>query len=173
MSTRRQLLAAAGAAAAALARPPVASAVAGEPAAILALIALEDAAAAAYARAAATTGQRLLERIAAQDVDHGNALRVALEALTVIPPHHADGAERDDPAASALAASTGRAEALDAAIAFEERAQRAYAGAAAALATGGLLQTAGSIFGSHAQQLAVLRAAAGRPPLREAIVSAS
>jgi hypothetical protein len=173
VSTRRQLLtaAAAGWAATALARPAAAAAVAGEPAALRALIALEDAAAAAYDRAAVATGSRLLARIAAQDLEHGNALRAGLEALTVIPPHHAEGAERRDPATSVLAGAAGRREALDAAIALEEQAERAYAAAAAELVSGGLLQTAASIFASHAQQLVALRTAAGLPPLGEPLVS--
>jgi hypothetical protein len=172
MTTRRGLLAA-GVAAVALTRPAAAGAATRESAAVLALIGLEDAAAAAYERAAAATAQPLLKRIAEDDVDHGNALRALLEAMTVVPPHHEERAERRDPAARVLARATTRAEALDAAIALEERIQRAYAGAAAALVTGGLTQSVATVFGSHAQQLAALRAAAGRPPLAEAIVSAS
>jgi hypothetical protein len=175
VTTRRELLAAgaAGWAAAALGRPAAAGAVAGESSAMFALIALEDAAAAAYDRAAVTTRHPLLARIAAQDVEHGNALRVGLEALTVVPAHHTEGAELSDPAASVLASAADRREALDAAIAFEEQVERAYAAAAAELVTGGLLQTAASIFGSHAQQLAALRTAAGLPPLGEPLVSAA
>jgi hypothetical protein len=172
MSTRRQLLAA-GVAAVVLARPAAAGAATGEPAALLALVTVEDAAAAAYERAAAATGHPLLKRIAKHDVEHGNALRSMLEALTVIPPHHEDGAERHDPAAAVLARAASRAGALEAAIAVEVRAQRAYAAAASAFLTPGLLETVASIFGAHAQQLAALRSAAGRPPLREAMVSAS
>jgi hypothetical protein len=163
--TRRGLFTAA--AAAGLARPALAGAAASEPATVLALIRREDAAAAAYALAAQTNGHAMLERIARIDERHAHALRVQLESLTVTPTHRPPHAERADPVAGRLAATGSLADA----IALEHELVAAYVGAARALPDAGLLQTVATIAGSHAQQLSVLRAAAGRPPLDEPEVS--
>ena len=168
MRTRRELLTAGAAAlAAGLARPRSATADAGEAAAVRELILLEDAAAAAYERAADTTRDGLLARIGAQDVQHAHALRVVLESLTVPPPHHAPGAERRDPLAARLAEAGARADALEAAIELEGRLQRAYVAAAARVVHPRGLTTVAAVLGGHAQQVAVLRAAAGRRALAE------
>jgi hypothetical protein len=166
MTTRRQLVVAgAGALAVALARPPAASALAGEARAVNALVLAEDAAAAAYEIAAGATGDGLLARIAAQDVQHAHALRVMHEALTVPPPHHRPHAERREPAAIRLAQARALSSALDAALALEARLQQVYVDAAGALVSAGVLRTVATVLGSHAQQAAVLRAAAGLAPL--------
>jgi hypothetical protein len=141
------------------------------PAAVQALIRREDAAAAAYEIAAAATGNALLERVARQDGQHTHALRVLLESLTVAPGHRPPHSERNDPAALRLATRRSGPAALDAAIALEQELQQAYVDAARALQDARLLETVATILGSHAQHLAVLRHAAGRPPLDEPAVS--
>jgi hypothetical protein len=168
--TRRGLLAAG--AVAVLAPAAAARAAAGEPAAVLALIRREDAAAAAYALAADATGDALLQRIAAQDDRHAHVLRVGLEALTVPPARRAPHAERADPEAARLAAAGSRRAALAEAIGLEQALLAASVEASRTLVDAGLLQTVATVAGSHAQQLAALRAAAGRPPLDEPSVSA-
>jgi Ferritin-like domain len=169
--TRRGLLGAA--AVAVLARSPARAlaATASEPATLLALIRREDAAGAAYDIAADTTQNGTLERIARIDERHAHALRVGLESLTVPPEHRPPHAERDDPAAQRLAQAATKRDALAAAIALEHELLAAYIDAARPLTDDGLLQTVATIAGSHAQQLAVLRAAAGRPGLDEPGVS--
>jgi cytochrome c1 len=167
--TRRGLFAAA--AATALARPSFASAAASEPATMLGLIRREDAAAAAYGLAAQTTGHAMLERIARIDERHAHVLRVGLESLTVSPTGRPPHAERDEPAAARLARTRSTRAALAEAITLEQELLAAYVDAAHSLFDGGLVQTVATIAGSHAQQLAVLRAAAGRPPLDEPSVS--
>lgn len=170
MTTRRGLLAAgAGALAATLVRPAAAGAANAESDAVCGLILLEDAAVVAYERAAEATGDALLQRIGVQDDHHAHVLRVMLEALTVPPPHHEEGAERADPATARLARSRSRPQALAAAIVLEERLQAAYTSAAYALVQPPVLQTVAGLLGSHLQQLSALRAAAGRPPLTDAI----
>jgi rubrerythrin len=141
------------------------------PAAVQALIRREDAAAAAYEIVAAATGDALLERIARQDGQHAHVLRVLLESLTVAPGHRPAHPERNDPAALRLAARRSGPAALEAAIALEQELQQAYVDAARALQDAGPLETVATILGSHAQQLAVLRHAAGRPPLDEPVLS--
>jgi rubrerythrin len=143
------------------------------PTAVRALIRREDAAAAAYERAAAVTGDALLERIARQDGQHAHALRVLLEAFTVPPGRRPPHSEREDPAALRLATRRSRPAALEAAIALEEELQRAFVEAAGALEDAGPLETVAAILGSHAQQLAVLRHAAGRAPLDESLPAGS
>jgi hypothetical protein len=164
--TRRGLLGAA--ALAVLARPAVAgAAVATETGTMFELIRVEDAAGAAYDIAARATGSAVLERIARLDERHGHALRVDLESLTVEPAHRPDDAEQGESAALALAQAPGRREALAAAIALEHQVLDVFLAAARSLVDPGLLQTVATIAGSHAQQLAVLRRAAGRSPLDE------
>lgn len=163
--TRRAALAAA--AGAALARPAVARAGASEAATVRTLIAREDAATQAYEHAAAETGDPLLGLISRQDHQHGDVLRVQLEALTVPAPHRPGDAVTGDPAAARLARARTRSAALAAAVALEHALADAYADATRALAAPGLLGTVTSILAAHAQQLAALRDAAGRPPLDE------
>jgi hypothetical protein len=167
--TRRGLFGAA--AVAALAPAATASAATGELTTLQALIGREDAAAAAYALAADATGDALLQRLAAQDERHAHGLRVQFEALTVAPAHRAPHAERADPAAARLAAAGSRRAALAEAIALEEQLLAAHVLASRTLVDAGLLQTVATVAGSHAQQLAALRTAAGRAPLDEPTVS--
>jgi hypothetical protein len=167
--TRRGLLGAA--AVAALSRASEAAAAPSEPAAFRALIVREDAAAAAYALAAERTGDATLQRIGAIDERHAHVLRVGLESLTIPPAHRPPHAERDDPAASRLAGASTRHAALAEAITLEQELLSAYVDAARAIPDAGLLRSVASIAGSHAQQLAVLRAAVGRPPLDEPAVN--
>jgi hypothetical protein len=172
--TRRGLLAGGAAAAvAALVGPARAGAATApsEPATMRSLLVREDAAAAAYARVGATTGHALLKRIARIDRQHAQALRVGLEALTVPPAPPPPQAESGDPLAARLAQALGTPAALDAAITLEQELVAAYVAAARSLVDAGLLQTVATIAGSHAQQLAALRAAAGRPPVDEVTVS--
>jgi hypothetical protein len=168
--SRRALLA--GAAAAALTRPATAVAAAGEPGATMALIGREDAAAAAYGDAARRTGDPLLERIARQDGRHGHALRVQLEAQTITWGGPRPGIVNSDPASARLAAARTRDAALAEAITLEQELLEVYVEAARGLVDGGLLKTVATIAAGHAQQLAVLRVAAGRPPLDEPVLSA-
>jgi hypothetical protein len=168
--TRRGLLGAG--AATLLARPAAASAARGEPATVLDLIRREDAAGAAYELAAQATGDALLERIARQDERHAHALRVQLEALTVPPHHRPPRAERLEPAAARLAATRTVAAARAEAITLEQELGDAFVAASRMLVDAGLLQTVATVAGSHAQQLAALRTAAGRPPLDEPRVNA-
>lgn len=163
--TRRGLLGAG--AAVLLARPAAASAAKGEPATMLDLIRREDAAGAAYGIAAEATGDALLERIARQDERHAHALRVQLESLTVPPQHRPPHAERLEPAAARLAEARTVAAARAEAITLEQELGDAFVAASRMLVDAGLLQTVATVAGSHAQQLAALRAAAGRPPLDE------
>jgi rubrerythrin len=173
MSTRRGFLGAGALLALGAGAPaPARAARVDAPAAVRALIRREDAAAAAYERAAATTGDALLERIARQDGQHAHALRVLLEAFTVPPGHRPPASERADPAALKLATRRSRRSALEAAIALEEELQRAFVDAARALEDAGPLETVATILGSHAQQLAVLRHATGQRPLDEPALSA-
>jgi hypothetical protein len=167
--SRRALLGAG--AAALLARPAAASAAAGEPATMLDLIRREDAAAAAYALVAETTGDALLERIARQDERHAHALRVQLEALTIPPEHRPPHAELLEPAAARLARARTLVVARAEAITLEQELGDAFVTASRMLVDAGLLQTVATVAGSHAQQLAALRTAAGRTPLDEPTVS--
>jgi hypothetical protein len=173
--TRRRLLAAAaaaGAAAAGVARPALATAAPSEPAAIRSLIRREDAAAAAYALAAEATGDALLQRLAGIDARHAHVLRVGLESLTVPPKHRAPHAEQAEPAAARLAAARTTRSARAEAITLEQELLAAYVDSARSLDDAGLLQSVATIAASHAQALAALRDAAGRPPLDEPAVSA-
>jgi Ferritin-like domain len=147
------------------AAPATAGGLESESAAVRALLGPEDAAAAAYVLAGRTLGEPLLSRIGHRGNQHTRVLRVQLQALTVPPPLRPPHAERNDPRAVRLAAATSRREALAAAIAIERVLLSACTGAAASLSDAGLLQTVATIAGAHAQQLTVLRARAGRPPL--------
>jgi len=167
-STRRGLIA--GAALALVAARPARADVS-EPAAVRALIRHEDAAAAAYALAAEATEDALLERIARQDAQHAHVLRVQYEALTIDAGHRPPDAERAVPAAARLAGERSRAGAVAAAIALERELRRAYVASGSALIDRRVLQTVATILGSHAQHMAVLREAAGRPMLDEAGVN--
>jgi hypothetical protein len=176
VSTRRELLASSAAAlGAALVRPSAAAAGgigADEPAAMRTLIMHEDAAASAYELAASATGVALFERIGPQHAAQAHVLRVELEALTVPPPHHEPGAEQRVPAALKLSRASSRSAGLDAAIELEQGLAAVYLQAARVLVQSGVLRSVATILGSHAQQLAVLRAADGRPPLDEPTVKA-
>jgi hypothetical protein len=167
--TRRALLGAA--AGAALVRPGLASAAPSELATMLALMHREDAAAAAYTLAAATTRHALLERCARIDERHAHALRVGLEGLTIVATPRPAHAERADPAAARLAGARAARAALEAAIALEEELLAAFVDATRSVADAGLVKTVATIAGSHAQQLAVLRSAAGIGRSDEVIVS--
>jgi rubrerythrin len=171
-TTRRALLAGAGLAAigAAAGATPARAGVS-QPAALQALIAREDAAVAAYELAAAATGDALLERIARQDGQHAHVLRVQLEALTIPPGRRPAGAELRDPFAAALAGAAPARAAIAAAIALEEDLLPAYLAAARQLVDARLLQAVATILGSHAQQLAALRGAAGLPLLDEPVLN--
>jgi rubrerythrin len=141
---RRELLV--GAAAALVARPAVAHAADRDPEILLALAAREDAAASAHERAAPEP----LPGIAAQEHDHGAALRTMLDAFGRRPPEV-------EPEA---AADRGPA----AAIAREEALVEAYSAALLELEEEGVLKTVASILASHAQHLARLRSRAGLDP---------
>jgi hypothetical protein len=167
--SRRALLAAA--AASVLAPPARAVAAAGEPGATMALIGREDAAAGAYARVARRTGDALLERIGGQDVRHAHALRVELEAQTITWGGPRRGIVKSDPASLRLAVARTREAALAEAITLEQELVEVYVEAARVLVDAGLLETVATIAAGHAQQLAVLRLAAGRPPIDEPALS--
>jgi hypothetical protein len=169
--TRRGLLGAT--AVAALARPSSVLAAPSEPTAIRALLAREDAAAAAYALAAERTGHATLQRIGAIDERHAHVLRVGLEALTIAPTHRPAHAERNDPAAARLARAASVRAALAEAVTLEQELLASYVDATRSLVDAGLLETVATIAASHAQQLAVLRDAAGRAPLDEPTVNLS
>ncbi len=144
---RRRELIAAGALAL-LARPATASAQRSDTAVLIKLVAREEAAAEAYGSA---TGE-LLPGIYNDERDHAAALRTELDALGRRPAPRG----LDAPASRlAEAASDDR---LAAAVALEETLVRDYSAALVDLADPGVLQTAATILGSHAQHLARLRA---------------
>jgi hypothetical protein len=126
-----------------------------DPELLLELLGREQAAALAYERAAPEP----LPGIAAQEADHGAALRTQLDALGILelpePRLDADARRLAD-------APEGRR--LDAAIALEASLVEAYASAVADLTAVGVLQTAASILASHAQHHARLRSHAGLDP---------
>jgi hypothetical protein len=149
---REILLAAAGAV---LARPAVAGAADDpDPALLLELVAREDAAALAYERAAPEP----LPGIAAQEADHGAALRTALDAIGRKAPPPA----LDAPARRLAEAPEG--DRLGAAIALEASLVEAYSAALLEFVEEGVLQAAASILASHAQHHARLRSLAGLDP---------
>jgi hypothetical protein len=149
---RREILVAA--AGALLVRPARAFADDPDPDLLLALVAREDAAALAYERAAPEP----LPGIAAQEADHGKALRTLLDAFGLTaPPVELDATARR------LAESSGDGT-LEAAIALEASLVEDYAAALPELVAEGVLQTAASILASHAQHHARLRSLAGLDP---------
>ena len=143
------------AAGALLVRPARAVADDRDPELLLELVAREDAAALAYERAAPEP----LAGIAAQEADHGKALRSLLDAYGVLeaPPVKLDAPARR------LAEAPDDA-ALEAAIALEASLVDAYSAALPELVAEGTLQTAASILASHAQHHARLRSLAGLDP---------
>jgi hypothetical protein len=149
---RDLILAAAGAV---LARPAVAEAAADrDPDLLLKLVAREDAAVLAYERATPEP----LPGLAAQEADHGAALRTLLDAFGLkAPPPALDG-----PARRLVEAPEG--ERLEAAIALEASLVADYAAAVLHLEVEGVLQSAASILASHAQHHARLRSRAGLDP---------
>jgi hypothetical protein len=153
---RRELLVAgAGALAALVARPAVAAgATDHDPEILLRLVAREDAAALAYREAAPEP----LPGVAAQEEDHGKALRTNLDALgRGAPP-----VELDAPARRLAEAPEDRR--VDAAIALEASLVEDYAAALAELTEPGILQSVATILASHAQHHARLRSLAGLDP---------
>ena len=152
MTRREVLLAAAGAA---LARPSLAVAAADEdPEVLLRLVAREDAAALAYREAAPEP----LPGIAAQEEDHGRALRTHLDAIGRRAPAPA----LDTPARRL--ATAAQDERLEAAIALEASLVEDYAEALLELGEPGTLQTVATILASHAQHHVRLRSLAGLDP---------
>jgi hypothetical protein len=152
VARRREILLAA--AAALLARPARAFAADPDPELLLDLVAREDAAALAYERAAPEP----LPGIAAQEADHGKALRTMLDAFGLkAPPVELDAPTRR------LAEARGE-EKLEAAIALEASLIEAYSAALPEFVEEGVLQTAASILASHAQHHARLRSHAGLDP---------
>jgi hypothetical protein len=150
VARRRELvLAAAGAL---LVAPARAAADDRDPELLLDLVAREDAAALAYRRAAPEP----LAGIAAQEADHGKALRTMLDAFGLKPPP----VELDAPARRVVEAPGE----LEAAIALEASLIEAYSAALPELMAEGVLQTAASILASHAQHHARLRSLAGLDP---------
>jgi Ferritin-like domain len=160
------------AAAAAVARPGTASAFDGELDSVFVLMHREDAASAAYGLAALRTPDPLLRRIGRQDAEHAAALRVELEALTVTAEPPPPDAALTDTWAAPLAAAASHRDALAAGLDLEDKLRDAYATAARVIREPKLLRTLATIAGNHAQQRAVLRAAAGHAPLDERRVSA-
>jgi hypothetical protein len=151
---RRDLLL--GAAGAVLMWPARAAAAAEtEPDLLVELVAREDAAALAYER----TAPEPLPGIAAQERDHGAALRTALDAF--------GGVKAPKPALDAPArrlVEAPREERLAAAIALEASLVEAYSAALLRLEQRGVLQIAASVLASHAQHHAGLRSLAGLDP---------
>jgi len=152
VARREILLAAAGAA---LARPSAAVAAADQdPEVLLRLVTREDAAALAYREAAPEP----LPGVAAEEADHGKALRTHLDAV---------GRRAPAPALDAPARRLAEApqdERLEAAIALEASLVEDYAAAVPALTEPGVLQTVATILASHAQHHARLRTLAGLDP---------
>jgi hypothetical protein len=153
VTSRRELLVAV--AGAALVRPAIATADDRDPELLLHLLAREEAAALAYRRAAPEP----VPGIAAQEADHGAALRTQLDAFGIleVPPPELDAAARRLVEASAE-------QRLDAAIALEASLMEDYSAALLDLVAEGVLQTAASILASHAQHHARLRSLAGLDP---------
>jgi hypothetical protein len=136
-----------------------------EVAALRALIDREDAAAQAYALAAQATADPLLARLRDDDRVHGRALRSQLEALTVSKAAPGPGLAGQDADAAPLASARRPDDARRAAIALEDTLVTAYGDAIGELLDDGLLQTVAAVMAAHAQALAALRLASGRPPL--------
>jgi hypothetical protein len=148
---RELLLAGAGAL---LVHPARAVAADRDPELLLELVAREDAAALAYERAAPEP----LPGVAAQERDHGAALRTMLDAFgRKAPP-----VELDAPARR-LAEASGDAT-LDAAIALEASLVEAYSAALLEFEEEGVLRSAASIMASHAQHHVRMRSLAGLDP---------
>ena len=152
LTRRRAFALAAGAFVAA----PAAAAAAAEedPEVLLRLVAREDAAAHAYREAAPEP----LPGVAAQEEDHGKALRTNLDALGRWAPP----VELDAPARRLAEAPEDRR--VEAAIALEASLVEDYAAALAELTEPGILQSVATILASHAQHHARLRSQAGLDP---------
>jgi hypothetical protein len=151
VTRRRAIVLAAGAFVAA---PAAAAAADEDPEVLLRLVAREDAAALAYREAAPEP----LPGVAAQEEDHGKALRTNLDALGRWAPP----VELDAPARRLVEAPEDRR--VEAAIALEASLVEDYAAALAELTEPGILQSVATILASHAQHHVRLRSQAGLDP---------
>lgn len=153
VTRRREVIVAA--LAALVVRPAVSFAAADEdPEVLLRLVAREDAAALAYREAAPEP----LPGVAAQEEDHGKALRTNLDALgRGAPPVELDATAR-------RLAEAPEDRRVDAAIALEASLVEDYSAALAELTEPGILQSVATILASHAQHRARLRSRAGLDP---------
>ena len=137
-------------------------------------ITLERVAVLAYDRILA--GDLLADRLVRQvrvlrghEQQHADVLTKALTDLGVTPPPAPSGIEDVDKVVRGLADVTTQADVLSFAIELETAAVAAYYDAHAKLVEAKLLQTGASIMADEGQHLVVLRQAAGRPPVPNAL----
>jgi rubrerythrin len=137
-------------------------------------ITLERVAVLAYDRILA--GGLLADRLARQvrvlrghEQQHADVLTKALTDLGATPPPAPSGVADVDKVVKGLADLRTQADVLSFAIELETAAVAAYYDAHAKLVEAKLLQTGASIMADEGQHLVVLRQAAGRPPVPNAL----
>lgn len=112
---------------------------------------------------------RIAKLFSGHEREHAEALVAALRALRSTPPDERIDAEDIDEVAKGIGAVKSQADVIDFAIELETSAVAAYYDAHRELIDAGLLQTAASIMANEGQHLVVLRRAAGKPPLPNAL----
>lgn len=137
-------------------------------------ITLERVAASAYDRVIgggllADRIERLVRLLRSHERQHADALTKALTDLGGTPPPAPSGVEDVDAVVKGLGDVKTQADVLSFAIELETAAVAAYFDAHAKLVEAKLLQTGASIMASEGQHLVVLRQAAGRPPVPNAL----
>ena len=113
--------------------------------------------------------RRDMRRFRAHEQQHADALTTALTDLGGTPPAPPKGVADVEQIVEGLAAVKTRADALSFAIELETAAVAAYFDAFSRLGEAKLLQTGASIMGNEGQHLVVLRKAAGRNPIPDAL----
>ena len=112
---------------------------------------------------------RLTRRLRAHERQHAQALTTALTDLGGTPPRPPQGADDVDELVEGLRDVRSPADAVSFAIELETAAVAAYHEALAKLVEGKLLQTGASIMANEGQHLVLLRQAAGRQPVPNAL----
>jgi ferritin-like protein len=113
--------------------------------------------------------ERLARLLRGHEQQHADVLAKALTDLGGTPPPAPSGLEDIDAVVKGLGDVSTQAEVLSFAIELETAAVAAYYDAHAKLVEAKLLQTGASIMASEGQHLVVLRQAAGRPPVPNAL----
>ena len=112
---------------------------------------------------------RVARRFGDHERRHADTLTTALTDLGGTPPSRPKGADDVDEVVEGLSDLTSQAGALSFAIELETATVAAYYDAQAELVEARLLQTGASIMASEGQHLVVLRKAAGRNRLPNAL----